>query len=159
MFADVVRDAQKQLGINDSTAHDLALQAMRQFAIALQAIVTKASAVEIAYVGDIRSNNCTSGVWIWDPCDPTLDDYPVPRDWRVSSGSLGLWLCGRLTNSRLSLVKWTSPRGQDLSVSGLSSERFVDEYFPNLWNEHQCATWWLEKSQTDLLFGLLDREE
>jgi len=29
MFADVVRDAQKQLGINDSTAYDLALQAMR----------------------------------------------------------------------------------------------------------------------------------
>lgn len=51
------------------------------------------------------------------------------------------------------------PRGQGLSVIGLFSERFVDKYFPNLWNEHQCATWWLEKSQTILSFGLLDREE
>jgi aspartokinase-like uncharacterized kinase len=156
VFAEVVRGAQKMLGFDDAVAHDMAIQGMRQFGTALAALSARLIAPGLTPLAGIEAAECDNGIWIWDPCDPRLDGSALPRDWRVTSDSLSLWLCGELERSCLLLVKSRAPAGPAADVRGLAEEGFVDKYFPVLYSEIDRQVWWLEQAQSRLLAQLID---
>jgi aspartokinase-like uncharacterized kinase len=150
IFVDTVRGAQTVLGIDDATAHAMALLGMRQFAVAL----TGARADGLTDLAEIRLAGASNGVSVWDPDDAALAASQLPQNWRVTSDSLSLWLCGELAGAQLILVKSRVP--QRLESPG--SEPFVDEYFYSLLRSSRVNVWWLERSQlpefADLLRGV-----
>jgi len=156
VFADSVRTTQKILGFDDSAAHDMAIQGMRQFGTALAALSRRPGAPGLTPLAGIETAQRDSGIWIWDPCDPRLAGGGLPRDWRVTSDSLSLWLCSELECSRLLLVKSKTPTGPAADVRGLAAEGFVDKYFPVLYAKIDRPVWWLERTQSGLLAQFMD---
>ncbi len=155
VFADVVRSAQGDLKIDDSVAHHMALQGMRQFGLALAARIKPWCTVCLRCVPAIQADLARSGVCIWDPCDPYLDGASLPKDWRVTSDSLSLWLCGELHDSRLILVKSTTPRSLTADLSSLAASNFIDAYFPMLRVAINRPSWWLESAYADALASVV----
>jgi len=153
-FADVVRDTQTQLGVGDATAHAMAIQGMRQFALALAAIT--GAGPDLSDVVALNSGRAAQGLSVWDPCDRALDAVCLPRDWRVTSDSLSLALCRLLDCPRLVLVKSRAPLTRDPTASAMAHESFIDAYFERLLKESGTQTWWLERSRVDQLTGLLE---
>ncbi len=155
LFADAVREAQAILHFDDGLAHDMAMQGMRQFGAVLAALGGSLFAPGLTQLADIEAADGKCGVWIWDPCDPRLVGNALPHDWRVTSDSLSLWLCGEIEDPHLLLVKSRAPMHQATDVRGLAGEAFVDEYFPALWPEIGCRAWWLAQHQVGSLPHLL----
>ncbi len=155
-FADVVRSAQNELNIDDVVAHEMALLGMRQFGLALAALCRPFSAATLMCVPDIQADSAVSGLGIWDPCDPYLGKSSLPRDWRVTSDSLSLWLCGELENSHLILVKSTTPEELNADLVKAAANKFVDDYFPTLREQIERPVWWLERTQADALLAVVN---
>lgn len=155
VFADVVRTAQNTLKIDDVVAHEMALQGMRQFGLALMALGRPWCSPTLMCVPDIKASAVTHGACIWDPCDPHLARASLPRDWRVTSDSLSLWLCGELCNTALLLVKSTTPQFSTADISGLAAVKFVDDYFPVLRASVGVPGWWVERSHSQALSALV----
>ena len=155
LFSDAVREAQNRLQFDDAVAHRMAMQGMRQFGWALNALMGALSASGLTGLADILAGDSDRGVWIWDPCDPRLVGSDLPEDWRVTSDSLSLWLCGEIEDSSLLLVKSRTPTGDASDVRGLAGESFVDEYFPVLWRDIDRPAWWLTADQSTALESLL----
>ena len=155
-FADVVRSAQNELKIDDLVAHEMALLSMRQFGLALVALCRPFVTATLMCVPDIQADNAASGLCIWDPCDPYLGGSSLPRDWRVTSDSLSLWLCGELENSRLVLVKSTTPEESNADLLHTAANKFVDDYFPILREQIRQPVWWMERTQADALSAVIN---
>lgn len=155
VFADVVRRAQSELQIDDAVAHYMALHGMRQFGLALLALCKPWCAAGLMCAPSIKANTAMSGACIWDPCDPYLEGSPLPKDWRVTSDSLSLWLCGELRDSRLLLVKSTTPQSSTADLSDLAASKFIDAYFPVLRASIEGPGWWLESAHAAALASLV----
>tara|TARA_Y100000588_G_scaffold116612_1_gene127673 strand:+ start:3440 stop:4078 length:639 start_codon:yes stop_codon:yes gene_type:complete len=154
-FADAVRNAQSKLKVDDVVAHYMALLGMRQFGLALVALCKPLCTTALMSVSSIKAQASIGGICVWDPCDLHLDRSPLPKDWRVTSDSLSLWLCGELCDSRLLLVKSASPRSRHDPLSSLSESQFIDAYFPILRASIDRPGWWLESSHANVLADLV----
>lgn len=157
VFADAVRTAQGLLGFDDALAHSMAVQGMRQFGTALAALTVTPGVPGLTQLAEITTNVRAHGLWIWDPCDPRFARCHLPRDWRVTSDSISLWLAGNIPDSCLLLVKSRKPHPDTASdIAALSDAGYIDDYFPLLWSRCARPAWWLECTQlNDLkrLFG------
>lgn len=149
IFADAVREAQKRSGINDASAHHLALLAMDQYGLLLAAmndeLVTASCELEIA--------ECAwqhRGI-VWLPSKMVLADETIAQNWEVTSDSLSAWLANQLSASQLILVKSKSIEqycnfGQ-VDISQLVNEGFVDAKMQSFITKSSFQTWILH--QTD----------
>lgn len=153
IFADAVRQAQQQSGINDASAHHLALLAMDQYGLLLAAmhdqLVTASSELEIA-----------ERVWqhraiVWLPSTMVLADETIPQTWQVTSDSLSAWLAHQLGASQLVLIKSKSLEGYghhgQAYVSDLVSDGFLDEKMEEFITDSGYQTWILHQSDYDVL--------
>lgn len=161
-FADVVRETQSTLAIDDSTAHTMALQGMRQFALAVAARLGFPATKRLVTSMEIESNTATNGLTIWDPLDQSFYNRHMLRDWRTTSDSLSLCLAGA-HRAGLVLVKSREPREPNASSRRLAAEGFVDESFPLLQRDATTPVWWLDKTQSrrmpEILAGRADLEQ
>lgn len=156
-FADVVRSAQNELGVDDSVAHEMALLGMRQFGLAIAALCRPlGGSVTMRCLPDMQADNAATGLCLWDPCDMYLRESSLPRDWRVTSDSLSLWICGEFENSHLLLVKSTTPEGSSADPQSSAGNKFVDDYFPVLRTQITTPVWWLDRSQAGALVAVVD---
>ena len=155
VFADVVRRAQTTLKLDDTVAHQMALQGMRQFGVALEGLTKSKFSAALSCTAEIKASTVRGGVSIWDPCDPALGSSSLPRDWRVTSDSLSLWLCGEFPNSRLLLVKSITPPASAVNTLSLAATNFVDDYFPVLRSSVTGPGWWLQRSYSHVLPALV----
>ena len=127
-FADRVREAQAQLGFDDSAAHHLAILAMEQFGRALAGLrptlqpADSTSAIEAA----LRRGRLP----VWMPARMTIGRAEIPESWAVTSDSLALWLAARLGARHVLLVKSARPPDGSLTADGLAATGFVDAAFP-----------------------------
>lgn len=128
IFADAVRDAQISSGIDDATAHRMAVMAMDQYGVLMTGLsprlVTAKSELEIAERGWQHR-----GI-VWLPSDMICADESIPMNWGITSDSLAAYLAAKLNAEHLILVKSSRPDAdQQVSLEKLTKEGFVDSAF------------------------------
>jgi probable H4MPT-linked C1 transfer pathway protein len=116
-FADAVRDADRRMGIDDTTAHWMAVLAMDQYAHLIASRL--AGGVLVTDPGEIASAIEASRIPVLAPYRWLRERNPLPHSWAVTSDSIAAWLAGELGATRLVLVKPAGASGGDL----------LDEYF------------------------------
>jgi aspartokinase-like uncharacterized kinase len=128
-FADAVRAAQARLGFDDRAAHRIAILAMQQYGLLLQALEPRLSLVEVE--AEIAALIAAGAPGVWLPWAMLGRDASIPASWDVTSDSLTLILATRLAAARLILVKAAVvPAGIDLA--GLAARGLIDPAFPGL---------------------------
>ncbi|WP_025869632.1 amino acid kinase family protein [Methylobacillus glycogenes] len=140
MFADAVRDAQTVCGLDDATAHRMAVMAMDQYGVLMNGLcprlVTARSELEIAERGWQHR-----GI-IWMPSDMVCADENVPMNWGITSDSLAAYLAAKLNAEHLILVKSSRPEAdQQVSLEKLTKEGFVDTGFGDHIAGRDFNTW------------------
>jgi aspartokinase-like uncharacterized kinase len=120
-FADTVRSAQDAIGFDDLVAHRMAILAMQQYGLLLQALEPRLrlleSEVEMAALVEERA----AGVWL--PWAVIGRDDGIEPSWEVTSDSLALIMAIRLGAARLLLVKSGEANAADLLDAAFSRLR------------------------------------
>jgi aspartokinase-like uncharacterized kinase len=128
-FADAVRAAQARLGFHDLAAHRMAILAMQQYGLLLQAREPRLRLAETA--ADLAAVPPGSGaVWLpWRMIGLAPDTEP---SWDVTSDSLALWLARRLSARHLVLVKSAPLPPGPTEPASLAAAGILDRAFPRL---------------------------
>jgi len=124
-FADAVRDIQPQIGLSDVAAHQMAILAMEQTALALADIEPRlALCADRAAIAEAHAEGRAA---LWRPALIALSASDLPTSWDVTSDSLAAWLAITLGAAQLTLIKSAPviPARQHWVAEGL-----VDQYFP-----------------------------
>lgn len=140
LFADAVRNAQSKTGINDETAHQMALVAMDQYAALMAGLnpklVLASSELEIAECG------WQHRAIVWKPSHMVLADESLPKTWDLTSDSLAAWLAAKLNAEHLLVVKSVAtPANSD--VADLAANGTLDPCFPSYVLNKTFGTWLL----------------
>ena len=146
VFADAVRDAQAKTGIDDATAHQMALLAMDQYATLMaglnEDLVMASSVLEIAEL-------CLQNkVIVWKPSEMVLADKDLPRSWNLTSDSLAAWFAAKLNAQHLLVVKSMAfDDAEVIEVEDLMLEGVVDSYFGAYSTGRSFKTWLVGKNE------------
>lgn len=117
-FADAVRDADRRLGLDDATAHWMAVLAMDQYAHLLLGL--RAELALAFSARDVQAQIASGRVPVIAPYRWLREADPLPHSWDVTSDSIAAWLASALGAARLVLVK----------PPGASGDEVLDAYFP-----------------------------
>lgn len=125
-FADLVRQAQKEHAFSDKTAHQMGINAMRQFALLLIDLLPDAHIISRP-----DQSPPAIGLTVWLPDDSQLMTADLPQNWQVTADSLALWLAQKVNASQLILIKScavSSAQISDLSEHGILDAHFAKQY-------------------------------
>ena len=122
-FADAVRALQPALAVDDLAAHRMAILAMQQFGLALQAIEPRLALAET----DAQLRAAPAAVWL--PWRLAGLQPAIAASWDVTSDSLACWLATRLGCDRLLLVKSAPIDGQQSDLGAWATAGLVDPAF------------------------------
>lgn len=146
IFADAVRDAQVKTGVDEATAHHMAVMAMDQYATLMTGLnsdlVMASSELEIAERG------WQHRVVVWKPSKMVLADNDLPTSWDLTSDSLAAWLASKLNAHHLLIVK-SIPFGHvtKTDVEKLTLEGVVDPFFSTYASGKSFKSWLVSKSE------------
>ncbi len=154
-FAEAVREAQPGLGIDDGTAHVMAIHGMRQFALALASLVP-GDTPGLLTLDALARRLEDVGLVVWDPLDPALSASGIPADWTATSDSIAAWVGQRSGATGTVLVKSRHAACGSTLASALAAEGFVDSWLPQLLHGGEQPLWWLECSATEAFTHLVD---
>jgi aspartokinase-like uncharacterized kinase len=129
-FADTVRAAQARLGLDELAAHRMAILAMQQYGLLLQALEPRLRLVERAGEVEALVRERAAGVWL--PWAMVGRDATIPASWDITSDSLALVLATRLGAARLLLVKAATVPDGAASLAELAGAGLIDAAFPHL---------------------------
>lgn len=132
-FADMVRQAQQLHKFDDQHAHHMAILAMAQYGLMLQALLP--SAVLVKTPAEV-SSHCQLAIWV--PDDQLLQVEEITQNWQITSDSLALWFAQQFPQSSLSLIKRVSADSGDLNV--LSKKGIIDQGFTALFQQRPILT-------------------
>jgi 5-(aminomethyl)-3-furanmethanol phosphate kinase len=125
-FADAVRGLQPVLGFGDLAAHRMAILAMQQFGLALQALEPRLALAETE--AELRAAPAS----VWLPWRLAGRDGTIAASWDVTSDSLACWLATRLEAAALFLVKSGPVPTGEATAEALAAAGLVDAAFPAL---------------------------
>ena len=127
-FADRVRAEQRAAGMNDATAHRLAIRSMEQYGALLCRMEPRLYPVaEPDAIGGVGKE---ATVPVWFPAKLLGAQTDIPANWQVTSDSLALWFAGEINAEALILVK--SVRNKSRSAQELAASGYLDGYFPEM---------------------------
>ena len=129
-FADIVRDAQKEVHFSDSAAHHMALLAMAQYGILLNSIAPQS---ELFYYSEQSPQLADTGLSIWLPTEQLLTNESIPHEWDVTSDSLSLWLAQQINADQLCLIKRI--RARSCAISELIESNIIDNAFSYFYSQ------------------------
>ncbi len=157
IFADAVRESQLMTGIDDATAHKMAVVAMDQYATLMcglnPSLTLASNELEIAERGWQHQ------AIVWKPSEMVLADEGIAMNWDVTSDSLAAWLATKLNAQHLILIKSDLSRYQDkteVSVDGLVRDQLVDASFATYLKGQLFNTWVLDKENDNVLSAGVD---
>lgn len=125
-FADCVRDAQRDHDLSDKTAHQMAINAMRQFALLLLDLQPDARPLTQS-----AKPAHQMGLSIWLPDDDAMMTTDLPQNWQVTSDTLALWLAQQHDAGQLWLIKCceiADPALSTLAANGIVDPHFIRQY-------------------------------
>lgn len=129
-FADQVRDAQALYHFDDSTAHHMALVAMKQFGLMLTSLEAKCRPFDT-----LKPEQALS---VWLPDDSLLVEAELTHSWDLTSDSLALWLASKLKAEQLLLVKRVHIT--HFSIKQLTTDQVIDRGFADLFAKSAMPT-------------------
>ena len=143
LFADAVREAQSKTGIDDKTAHQMAVVAMDQYASLMVGLnpelAIASSELEMAETG------WQHRAMVWKPSPMVLADENLPTTWDLTSDSLAAWLANKLNAQHLLIVKSAETQAQS-DIADLIASQVLDPYFSKYALNQSFATWMLAKN-------------
>lgn len=146
VFADAVRDAQAKTGIDDATAHQMALVAMDQYAT-LMASLNRDLFIASSVLG-MKALCLQNKAIIWKPSAMVLADKDLPMSWDLTSDSLAAWLATKLNAQHLLVVKSILPsHTEKIEVKDLMLDGVVDSYFSAYSTGKSFKTWLVGKNE------------
>jgi 5-(aminomethyl)-3-furanmethanol phosphate kinase len=125
-FADAVRRLQPAMGFGDLAAHRMAILAMQQFGLALQALEPRPARSSASVSASARPAS------VWLPWRLAGRDATIAASWDVTSDSLACWLAARLGAAALLLVKSGPVPTGEATAEALAATGLVDAAFPAL---------------------------
>lgn len=126
IFADCVRQEQQRLHLSDTTAHEMAVQAMKQMALVFQDL--QPDLVIADSIEQIRSDLSNNKAVIWSPDINWLNAQQIPACWDITSDSLAAVLASALAADHLILVK-SAAIAENATILDGSNEGIVDKAF------------------------------
>ena len=123
-FADAVRELQPRLGFDDLAAHRMAILAMQQFGLALQALEPRLTLAQSE--AELRAARAA----VWLPWALAGLEPGIEPSWSVTSDSLAAWLAARLGAELLILVKSAPVAPGAATADALAAAGLVDPAFP-----------------------------
>lgn len=127
-FADQVRRSQARWGVDDRTAHIMALLAMEQSGLLMTGICP--GLVPVRDRPGLTDSLASGGTPVWLPSAMVGTNDLIPADWSVTSDSLSMWLTGILGARRLLLVKSAALPHHVTDAHAAVRAGLVDEAFP-----------------------------
>ena len=124
VYADLIRSTQQQWKFNEETAHQMAILAMKQFALLLKSLHPTFMLVESLAAVQIRLKKAK--VLIWSPDIKEL--FSMNAGWEVTSDSLAAWLANQLRATELILVK-SAEIPNNLNIQQAHKTGLVDKSF------------------------------
>jgi aspartokinase-like uncharacterized kinase len=125
-FADAVRVLQPRLGFDDLAAHRMAILAMHQYGLAMQALEPRLDLAET----DEELRSAQAAVWL--PWRIAGLDGAIAPSWHATSDSLACWLAIRLGASRLVLVKSATVPAGEHDAASLAAVGLLDGAFAGM---------------------------
>lgn len=157
LFADAVRESQLMTGLDDATAHKMAVVAMDQYATLMcglnPSLTLASNELEIAERGWQHK------AIVWKPSEMVLADESIAMNWDVTSDSLAAWLAAKLNAQHLVLVKSDLSRYErqtEISVDVLVRDQLVDACFATYLKGQVFNTWIIDKQHDGVLKRDLD---
>lgn len=138
-FADQVRKAQRIWRFNDIAAHRMAVLAMRQYGLMLNALRPQITVTDGIDSLSARGQNLPATIWLPDP-EP-LERAEISESWDVTSDSIAAWLAGHLEVSHLGLIKSFALGPAEANVDDLAQTDIVDLAFPGFLRNASFQTW------------------
>lgn len=144
-FADQVRKADKQFGLELAQAHHMAVLAMQQFAYLMASLCP---GLQLASSGEqIRTCWKEGKTVVWEPYPLVRRQCELPKTWEVTSDSLAAWLAGYLCVTQLLYVKSSPLTLTKMPVSQLHAHGCVDAALPALLAGTEIKAHFLHKSE------------
>lgn len=141
VFADQVRDSQKQWRFDDLTAHRMAILAMQQMALLFNALKP-----EFGLLDDLAEIAIMPRITIWSPDLKELDRSDIAASWDITSDSLSAWLAKQIEADELLLVK-SCAVAENTELAELQRLGIVDAGFLNFVNSAGCKTTVVNQAQ------------
>lgn len=123
VFADQVRVVQIEWGLDDGTAHAMAILAMQQMAWLMKSLQPDFTIHDQA---DALAES--DKIAIWAPGLSELDQAGIPVGWTITSDSLSAWLARRLQAEELIIIK-SCAIPTDVSIPQLQQLGILDAGF------------------------------
>ncbi len=124
VYADLIRTTQQQWKFGEETAHQMAILAMKQFALLLKSLSPAFILVES--LDSVKALLKKSTVLIWSP--DLQDLSSINTNWEVTSDSLAAWLATQLGAAELILVK-SAEIPINLTIQQMQKIGLVDKSF------------------------------
>jgi len=151
-FADKVRETQVSLGLDDQTAHRLALLAMSQYGYYLAGRNKNLHIVED--VESLSSSIGKSALLLWLPTVLLKDESEIPASWDFTSDSIALWLATKLSANSLILVKAKAMKQTKKRVEECIKNNTLDKGFQQLTAGFHGDIHLLDKGDSQQLINL-----
>lgn len=152
IFADAVRDAQKQIGFDDLAAHKMAIVAMHQNAILLSSMLP--SFAPLAAISDVSAAFDQGRQVLWLPLAECKDDPDLPASWDVTSDAIAVRLAERLGGLKLGILKSRAAAGAP-DPQSLTDEGLIDPVAARLLQRSGLPFEIIENSDTTSLARFL----
>jgi aspartokinase-like uncharacterized kinase len=134
MFADLVREQMRRRGIDERTAHHMALLAMDQYGLLLSSLGRRSAAVDNLRAAELVAE--AGRVPILLASSLVRGEAALERSFRLTSDSIAAWLAGRLRAAHLVLLKSVGgPPGRlrdRAAADQLARRGIVDPLFPGM---------------------------
>ncbi|MEQ1637694.1 MAG: uridylate kinase [Methylococcales bacterium] len=127
-FADQVRLSQQQWQFNDTAAHHMAILAMQQMALLVNALQPDWPLLQP--LTDLQQWQDKNRIGLWFPDLKLLNEYAIPATWQITSDSLAAWLAGVVGATELIIVK-AAQFSATASLAELVSQGILDQAFLN----------------------------
>lgn len=126
VFAEEIRSAQTRWRFDDSAAHAMAVLAMQQMGIMLNAI--KPELVPVSSVEELSKMSQAKNYYVWMPDINELNAAGIPASWDITSDSLSAWLADKIQADELIIIKAADIPEHDC-LSQLAELNIVDKAF------------------------------
>lgn len=154
-MADAVRTLQSELRFDDGTAHDMAILAMQQMALAVVAMHERLTATETLV--DINRALRSGRIPVWLPVAMSAKDRRIPRTWAITSDGLAARLSERLGSDCVLVKSRRVPAAT--TAQGLARTGVVDPTFPIIVERSKIVWRIVGPGEERVLAGLVDATE
>jgi len=137
-FAEEVRRMQAVWRFGDSTAHDMAILAMRQYGLMLAGLGGVGTFTSVAeFLADRQRGQAR----VWLPLPENLNAVGIPGSWEITSDSLAAWLAGELKAEHLLLVKSVALGENRSACERLMADGVIDQAFKEFSRNVPFRSW------------------